>query len=137
MHNGAGRTIRVMSRWNYKRTTAFECRYETLIDDFDATKFAEALRHLGFEGDELEIGRSVFLENSYVGQNSRERHPHIRSGAGGQWRSVFDPELAEAFLARFGGILIDLGYEADNSWVDELRSRSGSEVTGETLGVSQ
>jgi hypothetical protein len=121
MRYSARKAIRAMRKWNYKRANTFECRYEHLITDFEAEIFTEVLRHLGFEDHELESGRHIFGANSLFGKKGKNGGAHVRSGEGQQWKRTFNSELASEFIEQFGKVLIDLGYEPDNSWVDELR----------------
>lgn len=128
MQNSARQVIRAMRKWNYKRKNAIECKYEDLIADYEAKKFTEVLRNLGFEDHELKICRKVFLAKSLFGKNKKNGHQHIRSGEGQQWKSAFNAELAEQFIARFDDVLVDLGYEADNAWIGKLRSSLEEDV---------
>jgi hypothetical protein len=41
---------------------------------------------------------------------------HYRKGVAGDWANHFTPALTEAFTARYGDLLIRLGYEADHEW---------------------
>jgi hypothetical protein len=124
MSHSAGRTIAAMTNWNYERPECFECRYEDLIEDTDAALFTDALRHLGFQGKELNMGRRQFRRHAiFAGKAAKvadRRAAHVRSGATGQWRSVFDRALGEAFITRFGDALVRLGYERDDSWLQSL-----------------
>lgn len=43
------------------------------------------------------------------------RH-HYRKGAPGDWRNYFSPSMTDLFKARYGALLIQLGYEADLNW---------------------
>jgi hypothetical protein len=49
-----------------------------------------------------------------VGQE--DRHSHYRRGQAGDWRNHFTPELSARFKERYGGLLIQLGYESDDGW---------------------
>lgn len=126
MQNSAGRIIRDMRKWNYERPNAIECRYEDLISDPEMSRFGEVLSFLGFEDGELEICREIIRNNSLFGDVQEKNKPHIRSGQARQWEESFNGELAEEFVANFGDVLIELGYEADNSWVDSVKGRSPS-----------
>jgi hypothetical protein len=116
MDRSARRVIHDMRTWNYNAGNSFECKYEELIEDSGMALVTALLRHLGFEGDEVETGKKVFWDNSLFGELAGANSDHIRSGAGGQWSKVFDASLASAFLERFGDILVQLGYERDDKW---------------------
>lgn len=48
-----------------------------------------------------------------------ERSHTFRRGVKGGWREKFTPEHRRQFAELAGDLLIQLGYEADDSWVDE------------------
>ncbi|MGD0190893.1 MAG: sulfotransferase domain-containing protein [Rhizomicrobium sp.] len=128
MQHGAGNAIKAMRRWQYDRENTFECRYEDLISDTNSEKFAGVLRHLGFEDDEMTRCRRIFVRNSLFGSRKKKGHSlHVRSGRARQWETTFNAELASAFVDLFGDVLIELGYEPDNSWVATLPSRGEQE----------
>lgn len=41
---------------------------------------------------------------------------HYRKGVAGDWRNYFNEPLKEAFKERYGDLLVQAGYERDNSW---------------------
>lgn len=41
---------------------------------------------------------------------------HYRSGRAGDWKKHFTPEVADAFVELYPGLLSKLGYEPDDSW---------------------
>jgi len=137
MHNSANKTIRAMKKWNYKRKNSFECRYEDLIKDTNMEIFTSALLCLGFEGEELDICRKIFKRNSLFGKAKPNKSHHIRSGDPRQWMHTFNPLLAKEFVAQFGDVLIELGYEPDNAWVDAVppTSEDGHALARQELGV--
>lgn len=126
MENSSSNVIERMQNWNYARENAFECKYENLIVDEKTDLFAQILVHLGFSEAELEGCRRQFWRKSIFGKKAGRtgKTVHLRSGAARQWSSVFDRELAEAFLRRFGDVLVRLGYEKDDDWAAQLPSFS-------------
>ena len=122
MDHAGGNTIRRMAQWDYRQSNSFECKYEDLIRDVEGTLFVRVAAHLGFAGEEIELCRRTFWDLAIFGGRAggKRQDPHIRSGEGGQWRSVFDRATGEEFLARFGDVLVRLGYEQDNAWLDRL-----------------
>ena len=132
MQYSAKRTIKAIQKWDYNRPNTIECRYEELIDDSKMTKFTEVLSHLGFEDGELDACREIISNNSLFGKVQDERRGHIRSGHAQQWKTGFNAELAAEFVAAFGDVLIELGYEKDNAWVNSLPRLS--EESGPTDG---
>jgi hypothetical protein len=127
MDMSAGNTVRAMANWNYARPECFECKYEELSGDDGTALFLKIIAHLGFAKDETKECRKQFRRHSIFGaraERTRERRAaHIRSGEAAQWRDVFDRTLGAAFVERFGDVLVRLGYERDNSWVDALPAR--------------
>lgn len=123
MDNRAATTIRTMLRWlDGGWSNSIECKYEDLIGDVEMILFTEAVTHLGFFGQELEICRKAFWKHSLFGRRAdgKALKGHIRSGAARQWANIFDKPLAEEFARRFDGALTRLGYETDNSWIEAL-----------------
>lgn len=43
---------------------------------------------------------------------------HGRKGVPGDWKNHFTPEIRRQFVAKYGQLLIDTGYEKDWSWAD-------------------
>lgn len=127
MDRARGSSLRAMMHWNYARPESFECRYEELIEDSDATLFASACSHLGIK--KLKKAKRCFLKHSLFSR-SKKRPEHARNGAPRQWQSVFDRALAQEFDSRCGDILIALGYETDHSWVDACEANAFGAAAG-------
>lgn len=125
MDNSPG--LLVMRNWNYAAANCFECKYEDLMRDADAELFTRVAAHLGFAGDELDVCRDAFLKTSLFSR-SRKPPPHVRSGEPRQWPGVFDRDLGRAFIERFGDLLVVLGYEPDDAWVDRLPAAAEREA---------
>jgi hypothetical protein len=120
MQNSAKRAIRDIRKWNYAMPNSIECRYEDLIGDVEMTRFTEVLLHLGIEDHELYVCRDIIRNNSLFGKVAKKRQAHIHSGHAQQWKGSFNASLAAEFIERFGDVLIELGYEKDNSWAASL-----------------
>jgi hypothetical protein len=125
MQNSANRVIKAMRKWNYNLPSSIEFKYEQMILDSDMILFTEVLNHLGFRESELARCRKIIKDNSLFGQVSTRSKRHINSGQPGQWKAAFDAKLARKFISLFGNVLVDLGYESDNSWAEALPSRTG------------
>jgi len=54
---------------------------------------------------------------------------HFRRGEAGDWQRHFTPRVAEAFAHRYGEVLNETGYAADDSWVDEATAISNESTT--------
>lgn len=123
MSHAAARSIRNMELWDYHQPHVFECKYEDLICDTDMVLFERAARHLGFSDADMQTCLSVFWKKSLFGGKKKAKGKgkmHIRSGDPRQWPGVFDREMGAMFGKRFGDVLIRLGYESGNGWVDGL-----------------
>jgi hypothetical protein len=129
MENSASRVINDMRTWNYENPSSFECKYEDLIGDTEMLLFGQAADHLGFSPEEVVECRRRFWQASIFGGKSprKESIKHVRSGRAGQWSKVFDRDLANAFVAKFGDVLVTLGYEPDNSWTEALPSNRSND----------
>jgi len=121
MDNSSASTLRDMANWRYDRTNCFEARYEDLRHDTQLVTWRCIMTFLGLDAGEQTMGSRRFWQNSLFGGLSRLGNRHVRSGATGQWRREFSPELAAAFLKRFPCVLRNLGYETSNSWVLDLQ----------------
>jgi hypothetical protein len=96
-------------------------KYEDLLtDDLSLLEFAlidhcrlpvtrEALREavLGARFEALTGGRP---------RGSEDVAAHERKGVAGDWQNLFTDKVKRAFKARYGGLLVAAGYEADLSW---------------------
>jgi hypothetical protein len=121
MENSSASTLRDMARWRYGRANCFEARYEDLRRDSALAEWRRITAFLGLDVAEQELAGRRFWQNSLFGGLPRLGNRHIRSGAVGQWRREFTPELGQAFLKRFPGLLQTLGYETSDGWLRELR----------------
>ncbi|HTT98889.1 MAG TPA: sulfotransferase domain-containing protein [Rhizomicrobium sp.] len=124
MRNALTTTVAELSGWKYDRPNSLECRFEDLIRDTDRKMFSAIARHLGFSKEELPVCRRTFWRNAIFGGKAKRKADgklaHVRSGEPEQWRAVFDRRLGEAFLAQFGDVLINLGYEKSDAWLESL-----------------
>lgn len=118
MDNSAGRTIEAMRAWDYSLVNSCEMKYEKLIEDIDAAEFGRVASHLGFNQKEVITCQEEFRKRSlFSRRRKRSKSVHVRSGEGRQWENVYDIDLAKTFIEKFGDVLVELGYESDNSWV--------------------
>jgi hypothetical protein len=123
MENSSASTLRDMAQWHYGRANCCEARYEDLRQDSGLAYWRQITTFLGLDAAEQALANRRFWQNSLFGGLSRLGNQHVRSGAVAQWRREFTPELAQAFLNRFPGLLQSLGYETSDAWVRELRRR--------------
>jgi hypothetical protein len=100
----AGRKGVDSSRLNY-----MELRYESLIDSPAAT-LTGVLDFLELDGDPKEMLSHFKLHDRSIGA----------------WRTVFSRQDRKTFAEAAGDLLIELGYERDQSWVESPAGSPGS-----------
>ena len=61
-------------------------------------------------------------------QGIEDATSHYRKGIAGDWENYFTSAHAERFVARFGDLLIKLGYEEDHGWVHRAEARTRPRV---------
>ena len=117
MDNASNVTINEMINWNYSNPDFIEIKYEDLIEDSDLKLFHEIFTFLGFPGKAIPgLLNIAFNKSLFSGQVSRKGH--IRSGKSRQWEKHFKPVHLEKFRDNFGDVLIKLGYEEDDEWMN-------------------
>ena len=115
MDNCASWTINQIAEWDYQQTDMYEVKYEDLIVDRDLFIFHQIFHFLGFTENILLDCMYTAYENSlFSGKVSALKH--IRSGKAQQWKSFFNSAHKSKFKAKFGDLLVHLGYEKDNNW---------------------
>lgn len=121
MDECANFTIKNIKNWNYNNPNILEIRYEDLIVD-TYNIFYKIFNHIGINPIyypicyEIVYNTSIFKTGRNYGEIENESH--IRSGKIGQWKTYFSSEHKKYFLNKFDDILIQLGYEKDNSWIN-------------------
>lgn len=120
MENSTSSTIDAMLDWQYDRANSIEVRYEDLWQDRSMVLWTEILTFLGFDEAEQAFGKECFWQHSLFGDAPGANRRHARSGEVAQWKGVFTPELARAFVERFPEALQELGYEQDDQWIEQL-----------------
>ncbi len=95
-------------------------RYEDLLKD-DIRLFAEIFMsmELPTPPDRLEHAVRAMRFETRFGRKlgAEDLTSHGRQGAPGDWKRRFTPAVREAFAERFAPVLVQTGYETDNSWV--------------------
>ena len=128
------KTLNEMLDWPYGHKRAMDVRYENLIVDFEARLFSDALRFFGFSQPETERGCEIFLKNSLFGglanavQTGRSAR-HIKSGKPAQWVTKLPYETAVLYHKKHAADLVTLGYEKDESWLDQMANRPTLDLT--------
>ena len=98
-------------------------KYEDLLED-TAGEMARALSNvLGIDPDMsrlVDIAEKLSFKNQTGRQRGDERKSSfLRKGIAGDWKNHFNREARAVFNGFAGRELIELGYEPDESWVEE------------------
>ncbi len=128
------KTLKEMLKWPYGHRSAHDVRYEDLIVDTNAKRFAGVLEFFGFSEAEIKEGCRIFVKNSLFGglaiarDSGRSAH-HIKSGKPAQWVTKLPYETAVLYHKEHAADLITLGYEKDESWLDQMANRPTLDLT--------
>ena len=117
MHHYAGWTIDSMRAWDYGREDVLEVRFEDLMAEFDAG-FRCIFSWLGLSAEQRDAALELAAHHD-LGRKSREeirQIEHVSAAETSKWRAYFEPQHKNAFRARFGEVLVDLGYETGDDW---------------------
>lgn len=117
MNHYAGWTIDSMRAWDYDREDVLEVRFEDLMSEFDAG-FRFIFSWLGLSAEQRDAALELAARHD-LGRKSREeiqQIEHVSPGETSKWRAYFEPQHKNAFRARFGEVLVDLGYETSDDW---------------------
>ena len=109
-----------MMCWNYYNPRFLELKYEDLITR-EHELFQKLFGHYGFKKSAIERACSIASRYSFkqvARRNLGEIGPksHFRSGAVGQWKEVFKPQHKDLFKKLYPQVLIQLGYEKNETW---------------------
>jgi hypothetical protein len=96
-----------------------EVRYEELLER-PVEEVQRLLKFLGADSSEETASRCVektgFERKSERKRGQEDSASRSRKGVAGDWRNVFTEEDKRVFKEVAGGLLIELGYEEDDSW---------------------
>ena len=97
-----------------------EVRYEDLLERPEE-EIERVLRFLGADAGEEAVKRSLEAGSFERWTKGRERGEEestsfFRKGVAGDWRGVFNERDKQIFKEVTGDLLIELGYEGDDSW---------------------
>lgn len=112
------------------RTDVPVMRYEDMQRDCVGA-LADAMTQFNGEAADLARIRQTVERFSFARQSGRkpgqeDASAFVRKGAVGDWANYFSREAAEAFDQSCGAALVELGYEADRSWVDRIARNSST-----------
>lgn len=111
-----------MRSWRENRDPeqSIELRYEDLLAD-TLGEFRRVASHFSLDTSAPMI-ENIVEENSFEsmsgGRTRGEQNSEsfVRKGVAGDWKRHFTPDLKDRFKRHAGQVLIDLGYETDQSW---------------------
>lgn len=87
-------------------------RFELLFDFLDIGLPKSKLLQL--------LARYTFERLSGREKGVEDQGAHLRRGVAGDWKNHFDRDLAECFDQMTGGIVVELGYEKNPRWFEEI-----------------
>ena len=96
-------------------------RYEDLLTNDQALLESALIDHCGLPVTREKLRKAVLAARfeKLTGGRTRGHEDltaHERKGVSGDWRNHFTEKVKRAFKARYGGLLVASGYEADLSW---------------------
>jgi len=97
--------------------------YESLLTDPIETLKKAISNHS--EDVNTELLTEICNKHSFKNQSKRPVAQHrtiLRSGKKNDWKNHFNEESAKLFNKYNGEMLVELGYEADNKWIEEFKS---------------
>lgn len=114
---------RYVSSWLQSKNTVV-VKYEDLLGNGGVRVLGQTLAEYSgkpVEGNAVEntYQRYHFKEMSGRNPGTEDRNSFARKGIAGDWKNYFSQEAREVFEHYAGGLLIDLGYEKDSSWVKQ------------------
>jgi hypothetical protein len=127
MENKHAVTLGEMLGWPYGHPNAIDLKYENLIGDTDCALFRSVLTRFAIQGLDIDKAVQAYWDNSLFGGLKKEDNraervaAHVTSGAKRQWASQLPREVAEVYADRYGAALVKLGYETDQSWVNDCK----------------
>lgn len=103
-------------------------RYEDTLADA-AAELCRISRFLGVEPDERAASEIAerYAFKTVTGGTSERRNSAIRKGKAGDWRRYFDRELVEILGEPFRELIVHLGYEPDDGWVERVPERADAQ----------
>jgi hypothetical protein len=110
--------------WHMKANSTTFVKYEDMLQDCTGVLASLLAHYLGTEVDQQEITytaeRYSFARQSGRAPGIEDRSSFARKGIQGDWRNYFTPEARQVFEHYAGDLLIELGYEPDNRWVNDV-----------------
>ncbi len=105
-------------------------RYEDMLEDA-AGEVGQAVKEVLDIEPEMKALKRIEEKYSFENQAGRKRGQEgksfLRKGIAGDWKNKFSRLACETFDRHAGDCLIEIGYEADRSWIDEQAERFASD----------
>ena len=122
MNNNVYISANIQKSWlksKWRRRKVLMIKYEDLITD-EYTAFNRIFDYCGFVKDDA-VRRNAIENHSFEKRTGRkpgeeDTGSHHRKGIAGDWKNYFDDRLKDAFKEQYARLLIDTGYEKDDSW---------------------
>jgi len=119
-------TVAEMLQFPKDKQAIYELRYEALINDTELGEIRAAFQHWNLDGKATEEALDVFWKTSLFGdfESFNARPPRVRShvfsGTANHWQKEMPKAVGKIYAQEFGDALIELGYETDSTWVEQL-----------------
>jgi len=119
-------TIAEMLQFPKHQKSIYELRYEALINDTELGDMRAAFQHWKLNPKATEDALDVVWQTSLFGafktfeERPQQVRSHVFSGAARRWKSELPQAVGQIYAQEFGDALIELGYETDTTWVDQL-----------------
>jgi hypothetical protein len=117
MNNYGAWTIESMKEWDYGMGNILEITFENLMSSYDDT-FRRIFEHIGFSKSESNVGLNIAAQHD-LGRRlpeEIEKMRHVSSPRATKWKEYFETQHKNAFLDKFGDVLVKLGYETGDNW---------------------
>lgn len=116
LHHYGAWTIESMLAWDYQNSGCLELKFESIMDDFDAS-FLAIFEHIELTPEQQQQALRIAVNHDLNRMSSEQvaHNVHISSRQTQKWCSYFQPIHAIAFQEQFGDALVRLGYEVEPS----------------------
>ncbi len=115
LNNYSGWTLDCMSAWNYDNPKVMEIKLESVMENFD-TLFEQVFRWFGFSKNALDACMQLAQKEDISRMNNTKRQAsnHISKEGFLKWKKYLIGYSRETFDKKYGYLVKDLGYAADD-----------------------
>ena len=109
-------------QWKKHRHQYVTVKYEDLLSDTSAVLSRVILEITG-KAPDTDLIASVVANNDFTNvraKGTQDEKSFLRKGISGDWKNYFDQKSARIFNEYAGDLLLELGYETDPKWANNL-----------------